>query len=329
MKLFIRKEIKEDEYRVPIIPIHCAKLIEEGYEIYFEKNENRCFKDIDYINAGCILVENIPINSIIIGLKELDIKNDILFQHKNMYFSHCFKNQKNSNIILKKFKENNGVILDYEYIVDENNKRLIAFGYWAGYIGIFLGLIQYNNKKNNYPDIYHLKPFNNCNELVEIIKKLKINPKIAVIGYKGRCGKGVNNFLNKINLDFTGFDKKDIYNLTEFDIIINCIYLNPESNITFVDKENLHKYNNLKVIVDISCDIFAYNNPIKLEYNRTTFDKPIFKYGHIDIIAIDNLPSLLPIESSTEFSETLVKLIQDKNILDKLENIYLEKIKYL
>ena len=88
------------------------------------------------------------------------------FKHKNMYFAHCYKNQSNSNIILKKFKDNGGCILDYEYIVDENNKRIIAFGFWAGFAGIYLGLYQYIRRSNHLNDISDIHPINDYNEII-------------------------------------------------------------------------------------------------------------------------------------------------------------------
>ena len=223
------------------------------------------------------------------------------------------------------FRSYNGIILDYEYIVDENNRRLIAFGFWAGFAGIFLGLLQYYNRINNYNDISNLKPFNNCNEIINILKDIKIQPKIAIIGYKGRCGKGSVNLLDRLNINYSGFSKNEKFDLNEYDIMINCIYLNQDSDVIFID--NSKEYKNLKIIVDISCDIDAYNNPIKLQYHRTNFENPICKVGKLDVIAIDNLPSLLPKDSSSEFSEILVELIQDNNIWNKLEYLYFEKIK--
>jgi saccharopine dehydrogenase (NAD+, L-lysine-forming) len=75
----------------------------------------------------------------------------------------------------------------------------------------------------------------------------------------------------------------------------------------------LSKFDKLSIIVDISCDINAKNNPIQLNYKATSFEEPIYKINEkIDIIAIDNLPSLLPKDSSEEFSSKLQKIICEK-----------------
>lgn len=326
MKLFLRKEYKLNEHRTPLIPDDCSKLIKKGYKIYVENSANRCFKDEEYSEKGCVLTNEIPENSLIIGLKELNIDSN-LFKYKNMYFAHCYKNQYNSQKILKKFKESGGCILDYEYIVDENNKRLIAFGFWAGFAGIFLGLGQYILKVNGLDDIHDIEQVTDYNSVFNIFKNIKIDAKIAIIGINGRCGKGCKFFLDRLGLNYKGFTKEDNKDLREFDIIVNCIYLSPNSNVVFINEENINEFKNLKIIVDVSCDVFSPNNPIKLKYELTNFSKPIYKYNNIDIIAIDNLPNLLAKDSSTEFSNKLVELIQDKKILDKLEDLYKEKIK--
>ena len=68
------------------------------------------------------------------------------------------------------------------------------------------------------------------------------------------------------------------------------------------------------MIVDISCDYTKPNNPINIYNNPTTFENPVYKYNnYVDIIAIDNLPSLLPKESSDYFSKKLLTLLLDFN----------------
>jgi saccharopine dehydrogenase (NAD+, L-lysine-forming) len=66
------------------------------------------------------------------------------------------------------------------------------------------------------------------------------------------------------------------------------------------------------IIVDISCDYSKLNNPIQLYKEATTWENPVFHYNkNVDIIAIENLPSLLPRESSDDFSHTFRELLLD------------------
>jgi saccharopine dehydrogenase (NAD+, L-lysine-forming) len=78
--------------------------------------------------------------------------------------------------------------------------------------------------------------------------------------------------------------------------------------------------------VDISCDYSKLNNPIQLYSAATTWKKPVYKPSeHISIIAIENLPSLLPRESSIHFSKQLTRLLleNDEDIWQSNKNYFL------
>ena len=42
-------------------------------------------------------------------------------------------------------------IIDLEFLLNENNKRVAAFGRWAGEAGAFLGMIRWCHKQLNIP----------------------------------------------------------------------------------------------------------------------------------------------------------------------------------
>ena len=61
--------------------------------------------------------------------------------------------------------------------------------------------------------------------------------------------------------------------------------MSPSVNETIIDTYNLYRFKDLKIIVDISCDINSTNNPIKLHYPLTNFSNPVFQINdNIDII---------------------------------------------
>ena len=75
----------------------------------------------------------------------------------------------------------------------------------------------------------------------------------------------------------------------------------------------------LTVIGDIACDPDSDYNPIPIYSAPTTWHKPglnISSHPPLDVMAIDNLPSLLPKESSIDFAEQLFPYLMqlvDKN----------------
>jgi len=331
--IFIRNESYNNEYRCPIVPKDIIKLKLYGFTIYIESSTFRCYTDEEYEKWGAILVNDNWINyndCIIIGLKELK-HLDYLNKHTHIYFSHTYKNQLNSHLILTQFKKSNSILYDLEYFTD-NNKRLISFGYYAGIAGSGLGLLQYLYKINN-KKISNLKYWNSIIDLYQDINNHNnfnlINLKICIIG-NGKCSIGVRYLLNLFNLKYAVLDRNDSKdNLDQYDIIYNCINL--EKNIgTWFNKDTI--FNNNLIIVDISCDYNNKYNPIQIYNNKTTWANPIYSYNeYVDIIAIDNLPSLLPFESSKQFSSILIELLRTfnndyKNYWKNNLSIYLDKI---
>jgi len=321
--IVIRREYKKNEFRTPLIPIDCKKCIEYGIIIYLETSKERCIPDKDYKNQGCIIIDDFtqidfPKNeTLIIGLKELDYDNPKLLPYCHLYFTHIFKNQVGSEKIIEKLERSGSIIYDYEYFLNKNQRRVIAFGFWAGFIGTAIGLLQYYYKSINQ-EIISLTPYSDATILIEELEYFRhffIKLNIGIIGINGRCGKGSRFILERLGItNIHGYSRaSDITPLSQHYIIINCIKLSPDDDTIFISEEKLPKFDKLSVIVDISCDIFAKNNPIRLNYQATTFEKPVFKINdRVDIIAIDNLPSLLPKDSSEELSGKLQKIICHK-----------------
>jgi saccharopine dehydrogenase (NAD+, L-lysine-forming) len=334
--IYIRSELNSNEYRCPIIPLHIPKLIEYGYIIYVESSTNRIYNDDEYKKMGAIITNKKWYskefnNGLIIGLKELDNLN-MLDNHNHIYFSHSYKNQINSKEILTSFKKSNSILYDFEYFLDDNNRRLIGFGYYAGYIGCGIGLLQFFTKRYKNINICNLKPYDSKNDILDEVKNIyNKNIYVGVIGFDGNCGKGVINLLDKLDIKYIKYGKNDPkVNLESLDIIFNCIKLDIRYNETWIDKYT--KFIKPITIIDISCDYTQINNPIKLNYNATSLKTPVCSLNeYVDIIAIDNLPSLLPKDSSDKFSDIYINLLlsYNNNIWKNNKNIYYNTINKL
>jgi len=341
--IYLRNESNINEFRTPLIPIHVKKLVELGYTVYIQYSVHRIYSNNEYEKHGGIITnkewhdEQFK-NGLIIGLK--DFKNiEYLEKHTHIYFSHSYKNQENSDNILSMFKKSDSTLYDFEYFTDEDNSRLVSFGFYAGIVGCILGLLQYQNKIINNKNISNLRPFESLSSIMSVINKYDYsNIKMCIIGVNnikfknGLCSNGVKYILNDLNIEYTTFGRQDNKrNLESFDIIFNCINLDINYNeIWFDDNINYYKYN---LIVDISCDYSKPNNPIKIYNKNTTWNEPIYSYNNIvDIIAINNLPSLLPKESSEDFSCGFLNLLINKDYYKywiKNKNIYTKIINNL
>jgi saccharopine dehydrogenase (NAD+, L-lysine-forming) len=313
----LRKEFKAFERRTPLTPENAKKLIEAGHVVKVETCPDRIFKDSEYESVGCQIT---PIeswkqedeNSFILGLKELPLDTFAL-KHRHIYFAHIFKEQTGFREVLNRYKEGNGQHFDLEYLVDENSRRVAAFGKWAGFVGAAISLDRFYQKSSGekYPP---MKSFENIDALYSQISKNKESsgqrPKAIIIGAKGRCGSGAKEVFDHFNVETTLWDYEEtkkggpFKEITEHDIFINCVLMTTKIP-PFVDREILSKEKKLSLIGDVSCDPTSDLNPIPIYEDITSWERPFVDTCDLELFAVDNLPSLLPRESSIDFSDQL------------------------
>lgn len=344
--IYLRRELTNTEKRTVLVPTDAYTLIKDGWIIYVEKSQNRIYPDDLYADSLCVLTDLPWYNekfssSLIIGLKQFD-HIDKLYTHTHIYFSHSYQAQIGSEQLLEQFAKSRSILLDLEYFLNPNGSRLVSFGFWAGFIGCGLGLLEYSNDQLNYPSLNNLEYWDDSTLFIGEIKKqfdlldeeTKSNIQIGLLGPRGNCGMGVQSLLESFGIPFVPIDRHtDKTKLFTFDILINCIKLNPKSNETWFDSDT--SFYKPIIIADISCDYTKPNNPIKLYDKNTTWSNPVFKPNKfVKIISIDNLPSLLPKSSSDYFSNLFVKLLKDylddnNKIWEQNLNIYKNMIKLI
>lgn len=135
-KIGIREEDKYvAERRVSITPDHAKRLLEKHQiEVHFKPSKKRIYRDEEFLAAGCKPDESLTDPDIIFGVKEIPI-NSFEKNKTYIFFSHVIKGQPYNMPMLKKMMEMECNLIDYERVVDENNRRLIFFGRFAGLAG--------------------------------------------------------------------------------------------------------------------------------------------------------------------------------------------------
>jgi saccharopine dehydrogenase (NAD+, L-lysine-forming) len=109
-------------------------------------------------------------------------------------------------------------------------------------------------------------------------------------------------------------DKSD---LKTYDIVFNCIFLSEDFQEIWIDY--IDDIDRPFLLVDISCDYTKSNHPFPIYNEGSSWSKPVLRISdNVDIIAIDNLPSLLPKDSSDEFSKILLDLILEEKDCQKI-----------
>lgn len=336
--IWLRCEDKKYERRTPLIPAHAEILIALGHTVTVEESDMRAFALDAYVNAGCKIAKpfswkNASADVYILGLKELDDTVSPIY-HKHIYFSHSFQKQVTANNLLSRFKRGGGVIYDFEYIFGHDKKRIASFGYYAGVSACALAISAYFSLVKNENEIlsqqYYISENELMKELTQISGRFNHEFKILILGGDGRCGRGIASVLKKLQVSYLSLGRKDAKNIEQVrsemlksDIVFNCISIDNQSPV-FLRKEDLKIPRNLSIIVDVACDIEKPNNSLPIYNKKTSLLSPVSNISLDEkplwMISIDNLASMVPVESSQQFSYCMLPCYID--MLNGVNNVY-------
>lgn len=325
--LWVRAEERANEARVGLMPEGARALLGAGFRITVERSEDRAIPLEGYIAAGCAIAEagswrDAPRDAIIFGLKELPADGTPL-HHRHLMFGHAFKGQGAGAALLARFKAGGGTLLDLEYLVDDTGRRVAAFGYWAGYAGAAVSLMCWAAQQRGgiCPAV---TPYENAQALLnaltgQLAQESGTVPSALIIGALGRVGRGAVDLCTELGVTVTQWDMAETAHGGPFpeilahDLFFNCILAGPETPV-FVPTDAPAAPRALRVIGDIACDPDSDYNPVPVYGRATTWDAPALRVHAtppLDVMAIDNLPAMLPAESSADFAAQLLPSLLD------------------
>jgi saccharopine dehydrogenase (NAD+, L-lysine-forming) len=320
--LWVRAESRAHEARVGLTPEGAAQLLAAGFAVTVEDSSTRIIPAGDYRSAGCDIAPegswpDAPEDAFVFGLKELPDDGTPL-RHRHVMFGHAFKGQPAGQVLLRRFREGGGTLLDLEYLVNEDGRRVAAFGYWAGYAGAAVALkcwaAQQRGGICGPVAAYDSSPHLLADLQGELVATGAHRPTALVIGALGRVGTGAADLCTAMGVPVTRWDMAETAHGGPFPevmahgLFLNCILARPGTPV-FVPASAPHLPRTLTVIGDIACDPDSDFSPIKVYDRTTTWDEPALRVHEnppLDVTAIDNLPSLLPLESSRDFAGQLL-----------------------
>ncbi|MFF1438823.1 saccharopine dehydrogenase [Streptomyces sp. NPDC058295] len=319
LHLWLRHEVRTTERRTPVVPDDARRLVEAGVELTVEDSPQRVFPAREYEAVGARIVPagswtSAPSKTVVLGLKELPDQPEQL-SHRHIFFGHAYKQQPGAAALLRRFAAGGGALLDLEYLVDDEGRRLAAFGFWAGYLGAALAVLQHRGRLTA-----PLRPTGKA-ELDETLRPAAGDEEFAalVVGALGRSGRGAQAAFATAGAEPTRWDlaetgELDRTALLAHDVMVNCV-LATTPVPPFVREQDLDDpARRLRTLSDVTCDVGSPLNVLPV-YDRTTeWTDPVRrlrKEPPLDLIAIDNLPSLLPRESSVDFSADLTPRLMD------------------
>lgn len=318
--LWVRAEQRPNEERVGLTPQGAKALIKAGIRVTVEHSSVRAIPIQGYIDAGCEIASentwpNAPHDAIVFGLKELP-EDGTPLGHRHIMFGHAYKGQPAGRVLLQRFKAGKGTLLDLEYLVDETGRRVAAFGYWAGFAGAAISLKAWAAQQRGAILGPVAKYAGKQALLDDLSRDMAGNqpPRAIVIGALGRVGTGAADLCAALGVPVTKWDIAETASGGPFpevlahEIFLNCILARPGCPV-FVPAEAAQGARALTVIGDIACDPTSDFSPIKVYDRATDWQAPVLRVATnppLDVMAIDNLPSLLPIESSEDYAAQLL-----------------------
>ncbi|MFH1005015.1 MAG: NAD(P)-dependent oxidoreductase [Bacteroidota bacterium] len=320
-KIGIIKENKiPPDRRVPFTPHQCKFIMEnfQGTKVVVQSSEVRIIKDEEYANAGIKVVDDISDCDIIIGIKEVPVKN-LIPNKKYIFFSHTIKKQPHNQELLKAILKNNIQLIDYECMTDEKHNRIIGFGHYAGIVGAYNGIMGYGKRYN----LFSIKRAYECkdeNELWEEQKKINLPKLKIIITGSGRVAGGAVKVMDALHIrrvtpyEFTHYSFRyptyaqlfcyDYYETIDgsqwdwnfffshpknfrstfmkyphfCDLLIHCSFWDPRAPVMFSKEQMRSPEFGISVIADISCDI---NGSIPSTIKPSHINEPFYGYNPI------------------------------------------------
>lgn len=322
LHLWLRAETRPDEGRVGLMPEGAAALIAAGAHVTVEDSHQRVIPTADYAQAGCPIVPagswpGAPAQAVIFGLKDLPDDGTPLI-HNHIMFGHAYKGQPGGQALLARFRTGGGCLYDLEALTAADGARVAAFGYWAGFAGAAVALWCWLAQERGHRPA-PLAGFESAMHLrmalqQDLIATGTARPTALIIGAAGRAGSGAAALCRDMGVASTLWDLAETAAGGPFpavlahDMFLNCIVARPGTPV-FVPGSAKAAQRRLSVIGDIACDPASDFSPIRVNDRLTSWAAParrVHAAPPLDVVAIDNLPSLLPAESSADFAAQLL-----------------------
>ncbi|MBI5182661.1 MAG: alanine dehydrogenase [Nitrospirae bacterium] len=351
MVIGIPKEIKDNEYRVALIPSGADILVKAGHKVVIQKSAGigSGFTDEEYKSIGAEIVENAKEvydkAELIVKVKEpLSAEYSLIKENHIIFtFLHLSADKKLINALIK----TKAVFIAYETVELEDGSLplLTPMSEVAGRLSVLIGAQ------------YLMKPAGSKGRLLGGVPGVK-RGKITIIG-AGTVGLNAAKIALGIGAEVTiinrGIDKLRIidnifggrvetlasnpYNIEksviESDLVIGAVLIKGTKAPVLVAKEMVKKMKKGSVIVDVSIDQGGCVETIK----PTTHSHPIYEVDGVIHYGVTNIPGTVPRTSTFALTNTTfpyikkiadngLKILKEDSALAKGVNISKGKITY-
>jgi len=333
------------EKRSPLSPEQVAELINKHQVKVIVEPWDRHFADEQFLKAGAVISKNINEANIILGVKEIPVK-DLPKNKPCVFFSHTIKGQAYNMPLLKKILKNNVTLIDYEKVTDASGKRLIFFGPYAGLVGAINAIwllgkrLDYENLKNPFNIMKQATSYNSLDEakseMLKVREKIVAEglpqtgkPWVFVITGAGSVSTGAQEILDLLPVaELTPAEFRDLQKTRRFDlntlykVVIDCDNfvkpINPAGQFEWEDYfSNPEKY---------EADFVKYLPEITILINGiywdTMYPKLVTKQNVRDLFTKEKQPNLRVIADITSDVEGSIECNIQSTSSDKPAYVY-------
>ena len=199
MKIALIRETKlPEDNRVALTPEQVSQLqtAYPQHEFIVQSSDIRAYSDDEYQKAGVNVVDDVSDCDVFLGIKEA--RTDTLIPNKHyFFFGHIAKLQEYNRPLLQAMIQKKLTFSDYEYLVDDRDQRVCAFGWWAGVVGVYYTLWGYGLRNGLYELPKPGRGFS-LEQLVDALRRVQLPSKKILVSGTGRVSHGVQYTLERI-----------------------------------------------------------------------------------------------------------------------------------
>ena len=132
----VRRETKSPWERRSAVTPDLARALGDspGLKVIVQPSARRVFHDKEYVRAGAVVSNDLSEANLIVGVKEVP-PEALLPGAAYLFFAHVVKGQPHNMAMLARLRELGCTLIDYEMVRDDQGRRLIFFGRFAGLAG--------------------------------------------------------------------------------------------------------------------------------------------------------------------------------------------------
>ncbi len=186
--------------RVALTPAQCKWMHRSSPDVRVmaQASPDRCYTDQEYRDAGVEVREEVSACDILLGIKEVTVK-DLIPGKTYLFFSHTRKQQATNRQMFRTILEKKITLIDYECLEHDDGQRILGFGFFAGVVGAHNGIMAYGRRTGQY-DLGRVHAQRSFRELMHTYFGLRLPEiKVAVTG-SGRVAHGVLEIMNLLEI---------------------------------------------------------------------------------------------------------------------------------